>query len=146
MYEKKNFTYILTILESIEKIYIYTRGFKTAEEFYETNEQLNFNASQILLLVIGEESKKISKDLKEEHPSIPWNLVSSLRNRIAHDYRSVNPDITFDIIKNYLEELKTELILMLDKVEYEEALLRKVVQTKYYSHLKYLVTNSEEEE
>ena len=86
MYEKKNFTYILTILEAIEKINIYTKSIKDADEFYAYNDQMNFNACQILLLVIGEEAKKITQELKEEHDSIPWNLISGLRNRIAHDY------------------------------------------------------------
>jgi len=84
MYEKKNFTYILTMLETIEKIYLYTKNFQDADEFYQANDQMNFNACQILLLVIGEESKKINEDLKDEHKSIPWHLISSLRNRIAH--------------------------------------------------------------
>ncbi len=81
MYEKKNFTYILTILEAIEKIYLYAKNFRDADEFCQANDQMNFNACQILLLVIGEESKKISQDLKNEHESIPWHLISSLRNR-----------------------------------------------------------------
>ena len=139
MYEKKNFTYILTILESIEKLYIYTKDIDNADEFYAQNEQMNFNACQILLLVIGEESKKISDELKAEYPKIPWNLISGLRNRIAHDYRSIDPNISFDIIQNYLGQLKDELILMLDKVEYERELLEKVVNTTQYSHLKYLL-------
>ena len=139
MYNKKNFTYILTILESIEKLYIYTKDTENADEFYAKNEQMNFNVCQILLLVIGEESKKISDDLKAEHPKIPWNLISGLRNRIAHDYRSIDPNISFDIIQNYLAELKNELILMLDKVEYEKELLEKVVNTPQYSHLEYLL-------
>lgn len=63
MYEKKNFTYILTILEAIEKIYLYTKAFQDADEFYQANDQMNFNACQALLLVIGEESKKINQDI-----------------------------------------------------------------------------------
>ena len=38
MYEKKNFTYILTTLESIKKIFIYMKEFKNADEFYMQNE------------------------------------------------------------------------------------------------------------
>lgn len=139
MYEKKNFTYILTTLEAIEKIYLYTNDFRDADEFYHANDQMNFNACQALLLVIGEESKKINQDLKEEHKTIPWHLISGLRNRIAHDYRSIDPNISFDIIKNYLPGLKNELIKMLSKVEFEEELLIKVVNSSQYQHLKYLI-------
>jgi len=140
MFEKRNLTYVLTILEAIEKIWIYTNNFENADEFYQTNEQLNFNASQALLLVIGEESKKIETDLKNEFPEIPWHLIAGLRNRIAHDYRSIDPNISFDVIKNYLPDLKNTLIQMISKIEHEEEFLLKVVQTDYYKHLQYLIS------
>lgn len=139
MYEKRNFTYILTALEAIEKIFLYTEEIQNADEFYAENNQMNFNASQLLLLVIGEESKKISKGLREKYHAIPWHLISSLRNRIAHDYRSVDPYISFDIIQNYLPELKNTLIEMLNEVEFEKELLIKVVNTRSYGNLKYLI-------
>lgn len=94
MYSKKNFTYIVTILEVIEKIFIYSKDVEAAEEFYELNEQLNFNACQILLLTIGEESKKIESDLKDKYENIPWHLIAGLRNLIVHDYRSIDPNIS----------------------------------------------------
>ena len=143
MYEKKNFTYVMTILESIEKIFLYTGSFKDPDSFFEANEQMNFNASQILLLVIGEEVKKIDGDLKGEHKRIPWTEISKLRNRIAHDYRSIDPNISFDIIKNYLPELKTELLKMLDKISFERELLVKTVNSSQYRHLKYLIGEEE---
>jgi uncharacterized protein with HEPN domain len=143
MYEKKNFTYIMTILESIEKIFLYTESFSDPDSFFGANEQMNFNASQILLLVIGEEVKKIDNNLKEEHKGIPWSEISKLRNRIAHDYRSIDPNISFDIIKNYLPELKLELLKMLEKVSFERELLIKTVNSNQYRHLKYLIGEEE---
>jgi hypothetical protein len=47
--------------------------------------------------------------------------------------------ISYDLIKNYLPELKEELIQMLDKVEYERELLENVVNTPEYGNLKYLL-------
>ena len=103
------------------------------------NDQMNFNACQILLLVIGEESKKINNDLKEEYPTIPWHLITGMRNIIAHDYRSIDPNISYDIVLNYLPELKKELIHMLSKVDFEIALLEKVINSTQYKNLKYLL-------
>lgn len=70
----------MTIPESVEKIFLYTESFKDPDSFFEANEQMNFNASQILLLVIGEEVKKIDDGLKGEHKGIPWKEISKLRN------------------------------------------------------------------
>jgi len=104
---------------------------------------MNYNACQLLILTIGEESKKIDASLKAEHPSIPWHLISSMRNRIAHDYRSIDPNISFDIVSNYLPNLKIELGKMINKVEFERELLRKIVKTPQYKHLAYLVLDEE---
>ena len=139
MFDKKNLAYILTSLEAIEKIFIYTQKAENADVFFDINNQMNFNACQILLLVVGEECKKISKELKAEHDNIPWHLIVSLRNRIAHDYRSINPYLSFDVIQNYLPELKKELIKMLQKVDYEQTLLEKVLKTSYYKNIRYLL-------
>jgi len=95
------------------------------------------------LLVIGEEVKKIDNNLKEEHKGIPWAEISKLRNRIAHDYRSIDPNISFDVIKNYLPELKLELLKMLNKVSFERELLIKTVNSNQYRHLKYLIGEEE---
>jgi uncharacterized protein with HEPN domain len=31
------------------------------------------------------------------HPTIPWPLLRGMRNRIAHDYRSVDDDIVWEV-------------------------------------------------
>lgn len=139
MYSKKNIAYILTSLEAIEKIFIYTKDLSNAEDFLKANDQLNFNACQTLLMVIGEETKKIEPDLKNNYPEIPWSQIAGLRNRIAHDYRSLNPEISFDIIENYLSDLKRILSEMVSLIDYPKDKLKKVVYTEYYKHLKYLI-------
>ena len=139
MYEKRNLTYVLTALEAIEKIFIYAEGVNDSDSFFALNDQMNFNASQTLLLVIGEESKKIDQGLKDSQNEIPWHLISNLRNRIAHDYRSIDPFITWDIITNHLGSLKNALIEMLDSIVFEQELLEEVLNTSFYRHLKYLL-------
>ena len=64
MFDSKNVLYILTMLEAIEKIFIYSADFEDEEEFYFANKQLNFNASVNLLIAIGEENKKINEELR----------------------------------------------------------------------------------
>lgn len=90
MYNRGNFIYLCTILECIEKITIYSDSFDNADEFIGANEQMNYNASWALLLVIGEDSNKLSKELKNDYPAIPWRLLSGTRNYLAHEYRGIN--------------------------------------------------------
>lgn len=61
---RNDLMYLLNILESIEKILIYSKDCSDAETFYELNDQLNFNATLNLFANIGENVNKISKELK----------------------------------------------------------------------------------
>ena len=54
------------MLECIEKLNLYVEDFDNANDFFEANNQLEYNASCHLLLAIGEESKKIDLKLKDE--------------------------------------------------------------------------------
>lgn len=56
MFSSKNLTYVLTMLEAIEKVLFYTEEFEDEESFFQANRQLNFNATTNLLIAIGEES------------------------------------------------------------------------------------------
>lgn len=138
MYSDKNLIFILTILEAIEKLQIYTKPFSNAQDFYFADDQLSFNASSNLLLAIGEEVGKIDETLKNEFENIQWKAIKELRNRLAHDYRGSDPDILWQIIKEELILLKQILVKMIDLIEYEEEMLLSAIQSNYYKHLHYL--------
>lgn len=139
MYSDKNLIYILTVLEAIEKLKIYSKEFDNAHDFWLAENQLYFNASSNLLLAIGEETAKIDDELKEKFDKIPWNAIKDLRNRLAHDYRGSDPDILWQIINNELNQLKLTLMEMIKLVKFDENMLIAAIQTEYYKHLKYLI-------
>lgn len=139
MSDDKNLLFILSILESIEKITIYSGEFKNEDEFLWAFDQINFNASLNLLLAIGEETKKIDVNLKNKYSDIEWKDIEGLRNRIAHDYRGLDPGIVWDIIQNHLPKLKNVLIDLLMEIKFDWKTLQKAVESKYYLHLNYLL-------
>lgn len=96
MFDSKNLIYILTILEAIEKITIYSQKFDDAEVFYRADKQLYFNATVNLLIAIGEENKKIDEKLKTSE-IINWKNLSAMRDKISHDYRGVDEEIVWSI-------------------------------------------------
>lgn len=138
MFSDKNLLYILTILEATEKIFLYADGYENAEIFLEANEQMNFNASLTLLIAIGEDSKKLEDSLKAEYSEIPWKLIAAFRNRLAHDYRGVDPEITFEIIRQYLPTLKKVTLKMLKSIDYDSQTLEEALNSHYFKHLDYL--------
>ena len=137
MFSSKNLTYILTILEAIEKISYYSKEFKDEEEFYFANKQLNFNASVNLLIAIGEENKKIDEGLKTS-TKINWKNISAMRDKVSHNYRGIDESMVWEIIKDYLPTLKILLIEMLPKIENSEVYIKEALKTQYYEELHYL--------
>lgn len=140
MFKSKNLAHILTTLESIEKIFIYTKSFDDHEQFFWSDNQLNYNATFNLLLVIGEETKKLEPGLKELFKDIPWLEIAGLRNHLAHNYRGTDPEVLFRILKDHLPPLKTVLIKMLSLIELEHGILEKALETEYYKNIRYLLT------
>jgi len=137
MFDSKNMLHILTILEAIEKIFIYISDFEDEEEFYFANKQLNFNATVNLLIAIGEENKKIDDGLKISK-KIRWKNISAMRDKISHNYRGIDESMVWEIINEYLPTLKKLLIEMIPKIKDNKLYIDKALQTDYYKELDYL--------
>lgn len=112
---KNDLMYLLNMLESIEKILIYSKDCANAEEFYELNDQLNFNASLNLLTNIGENIGKISEELKQLYNNIEWKQIKGFRSRVVHDYVNIDTFMVYDIIKNDLISLRNSLMNIVTK-------------------------------
>lgn len=98
---------LLTILESIEKIENYTKDFLTADDFY--YDEKSFDATMMQFVVIGEMISKFDEDFKQKYSHIPWQKVKDFRNIVAHNYFGIDADEIWDIIKNKIKPLKSEI-------------------------------------
>jgi uncharacterized protein with HEPN domain len=67
------------------------------------------------LEIIGEATKKIPADFKVNHNSIQWKNMAGMRDRLIHDYIGVNYSIVWDVIKNKIPELKSQIDQVLAK-------------------------------
>lgn len=61
----------------------------------------------MLFANIGEQSLKISGELKNKYSEMDWLNIKNLRNRIVHDYTGIDFDLTFQIIRNELPLLQS---------------------------------------
>lgn len=57
------------------------------------------------LIQISENSRKLTDDYKAAHDQIPWVAMYGLRNRIVHDYGSVDLGIVYATLKENIPEL-----------------------------------------
>jgi len=140
MYSEKNLIYIFTMLECIEKTWIYTNKFTNPSDLIYSNEQIELNATISLFIAIGEESKKIEQSLKDSiQCDFSWKNIAGLRDKISHDYRGVDTDILWSVIYKDLPKLKTALVEMTDKINPPKELLKEFLSTPHYRHLQYLI-------
>lgn len=103
----KDYYILLSILDTIEKILIYTKDYNSAEELFENSR--DFDATMMNFIVIGENVGKLSEQLKNKNQDINWQKIYGLRNIIAHHYFGINVDIIWQIIQNDLPQLKTDI-------------------------------------
>ena len=61
------------------------------------------------LSIIGEATKKISADVKYAWQSISWREMAGMRDRLVHDYMGVNYNIVWDVAKNIIPTLTTQI-------------------------------------
>ena len=65
--------------------------------------------------VIGEATKCLTEDFRDQHPEIPWRKIIGFRNVLIHEYLAVYPDIVLQTVANEIPKLQAFLTLTLLK-------------------------------
>lgn len=60
-------------------------------------------------IALGETVTKLSQEFKNKNNHIEWLKIHAFRNIIAHDYFGIDEDEVWQIIKNHLPKLKTDI-------------------------------------
>jgi uncharacterized protein with HEPN domain len=86
------------ILDSLNKI----------EQFASNSSRDDKTASAVLyeLTIIGEAVRVLTQSLKSRLSELPWVDIVGMRNRIVHEYFSIDHDILWNTVEKDLPELK----------------------------------------
>lgn len=88
-------------LESAERIQIYIRDM-TFDAFLKdirTQDAVIRN-----LEIIGEATKNLSAEIRDNNEDVPWKSMARLRDRLIHHYFGINFDIVWSIVSTDLPE------------------------------------------
>ncbi len=67
-----------------------------------------------LLEILGEAAARVTPELREKHPEIPWRDIAVTRNRRLHEYFDVDLEIVAAIVREDLPPLVGRLQTVLD--------------------------------
>ena len=57
------------------------------------------------LEIIGEATKRLSKDFTQRYPEIPWKDIAGMRDKLIHGYFGVDLDAVWDTAKKDIPKL-----------------------------------------
>ena len=82
-------------------------------------------AAERCVEIISEASRRIPREWKAEHPSIPWQDIAGIGSVIRHNYENVNPTVIVGLMGAPIENLKAAIIALLEKYDPEGLPFRK---------------------
>ena len=102
------------MVQALIKIERYTGG--ASRTSFLADSQVR-DAVALNLLVLGECAGRLSESAQNAAPDVLWPALRSLRNRIAHGYRSIDHTIVWAIVQDRLPELRARLAELLEQLE-----------------------------
>ena len=111
--------YLQHIAEAIER----TTGYLQELENAAALEQDHKTQAAVIryIEIMGEAANRIQKQEPEfitAHPSLPWNQMRGLRNRMIHNYFDVNVEVLWNTVKEDLPKLKQQIDELLTELKH----------------------------
>jgi uncharacterized protein with HEPN domain len=105
---------LIDIERAVRRILRYTDNISRAE--LEMNDE-KVSAILYQIAVIGEATKRLSQEFRQQHPEIPWRDIAGMRDVLIHKYDQVDFDVIWDVVQSRLPELLTLLEPLLPSPE-----------------------------
>jgi uncharacterized protein with HEPN domain len=67
--------------------------------------------------IIGEATKKVTHEVKLRWSNIEWKNMAGMRDRLIHDYMGINYFIVWDVVKNKIPSLYSQINDIIEKEE-----------------------------
>lgn len=61
------------------------------------------------VMIIGEAAWKLSQEIKDRNPQIPWTQIEGMRHIMVHDYFEVDWDIVYAAARDDVPTLKPQI-------------------------------------
>lgn len=105
----KDKTRLLHMLEAIDNIFEFTEGITF--EAYKSDKILRFAVIKNLE-IIGEAAYLLTKNFREKHLDVEWNVIIGMRHVLVHGYYQIKDEIVWATIQTELQPLRDRIKLL----------------------------------
>jgi len=109
---KNQLLYLNNIKECIGNIETYTQDGKAS---FLQNRMMQ-DAVIRNLEIIGEATKRLSPEIREQYSDVPWRKMTGLRDVLIHDYLRVDLEEVWGIVEFNLPEVKVRIDEIIEEV------------------------------
>jgi uncharacterized protein with HEPN domain len=79
-----------------------------SEQALDDDAMLRFGTVK-LIEIIGEAANMLTKELRAEHPDVPWPLIIGMRHRLVHDYFRIDTAVVSETVHLWIPQLRSQL-------------------------------------
>ena len=73
------------------------------------------SAASYQIAIIGEAVKRLSPQLRNQHPDIPWAAMAGMRDKLIHDYEGVGVERVWLTLQTSLPDLMQAIAPLLEQ-------------------------------
>jgi len=106
--------YLYDIKESIELILEYVKD--TSQNEFKNNQEKQ-DAVVNRMNVIGEATKNLSQEIRDNYPDIPWKRMAGMRDVLIHQYHGIDLEVVWQTINQELPEVGQRIGQIIEELE-----------------------------
>ena len=93
---------LIDIQNAAKRIQRYVEG--VSREALECNDE-KLSAILYQITIIGEATKRLSQEFRQNYPNLPWREMAGMRDVIVHEYDQLDFDVIWNVVDSRLDEL-----------------------------------------